>query len=353
MNAVKAFLFSCLLPFLPLAAAGQNEITLMSYNVENLFDDVSDGTEYSSYDPAKSGWNRKSYLEKLSALSKVIRSAVPGGPDVLALQEVENAAVLDRLCSDYLFRLNYSYKTIVPVPGQAVHCAVASRLPIRRVGALQAEFWKGNPQRVILEVEILHRGHRLFLYNCHWKSKTGGIVETEEARRASARVLERRVRELLREDPCLDIVVIGDLNENLEEPLLSGQSLARALNPLDSSVSAGQDGAEAGEGIFLTHDPLQAGLGSGRVVLYEPWYELPVDRRGSYVYQKIWQTPDHILLSAGLFDTRGFSYEPGWFKVVRSSYLLETGTGFPKRTDAAGGGYSDHLPLLLRLRVQD
>jgi hypothetical protein len=68
------------------------------------------------------------------------------------------------------------------------------------------------------------------------------------------------------------------------------------------------------------------------------------------VFRGAWQTPDHLLLAPGLLDRRGFTWSRGGFGVVRRDFLLERRTGFPRRF--AEGGVSDHLPLLLSLRVQ-
>jgi hypothetical protein len=106
--------------------------------------------------------------------------------------------------------------------------------------------------------------------------------------------------------------------------------------------------------LFITATPERAGLRDGRVVLYEPWYELPPDQRGSAVYQGLWQTPDRILLSSGLFDREGFFYSPGSFRVLRASFLINPQNGFPKRWRHTGSGEdsgtSDHLPILLTIR---
>ena len=59
----------------------------------------------------------------------------------------------------------------------------------------------------------------------------------------------------------------------------------------------------------------------------------------------IWKTIDHILLSPGMFNGKGFEYES--FRVFKDDFLLNT-WGYPLswRTET-GYGYSDHLPILL------
>ncbi len=321
----------------------QPKLTILSYNVKNLFDDVDDGTEYERFDPERGAWTRADFDRKLRAVAEVIKKSTLNGPDVVALQEVENRHALDRLCGGYLGLLGYDYRAVVPVGDQAVQCAVVSRYPIRRVGVLNPGDWDDRGQRFILETEIEYRGQTLFLFNNHWKSKTGGSRSTEPARVASAQVLTRRIGELLVKDPDADIVVLGDFNENVEEFRARAGRYRTALLPFEAR------GSDAPGILYLADTPEKAGLQDDLVVLYETWYELPEDKRGSYVYQGLWQTPDHILLSPGLFDSRGFTYSRGQFQVLRSSFLIHSKSGFPKH--GSKWPYSDHLPLLLTLGV--
>jgi hypothetical protein len=71
------------------------------------------------------------------------------------------------------------------------------------------------------------------------------------------------------------------------------------------------------------------------------------------VYQKEWQTMDHILLSPGLFDTESFTYRWGSFAAVRLPFLLLP-DGSPKKWNGLRGarGYSDHLPLVVTLDIR-
>lgn len=341
MKAIAAFfLFNVSLLFL----ACHPHITILSYNVENLFDDVDDGTEYEDFDPGNGKWNTATFENRLASVAEVVRRSVAGGPDVLALQEVEGEAALHRLCDEYLWRQQYAYQVIVPAEDQAVHCAVASRLPIRRVGAWRPAESNSRSQRVILEVEIVLEVGRLYLFNAHWKSKTGGVPQTEDARRSSAAILRERLAAILGEDPEADIVVLGDLNENIQEPELVEKGIPRALSPLSPNLPC------SAESVYLTHEPEKAGLQNGCLALYETWFEIPEDDRWSYIYSGEPQTPDHILLTSGLFDTDGFFYAPGGFSVVRQDFLLQPRSCYPVRMREDGSGYSDHLPLLIRLR---
>ena len=334
---MKSFRFFLLPLLLSLFLSCQYKLAVLSYNVENLFDDVDDGTEYDDFDPERGEWGSREFDDKLKSVAEVLRRSYPGGPDIAALQEVENLNVLNALCDRYL--PDYTHRMLASSPGQAVHCALISRYPIVRTHTLDAGIYDGRKQRYIIEAEIEAFGNRLIVFNNHWKSKIGGVRETEAARLASARALSRRLEILFREDPASDIVVIGDLNENLDEFERTGEAYRTALLPQYADVPC------AGC-LYLTDDPLHTGMTEDRFILYSPWYEIA---GGSYVYQGEWQTPDHFLLSTGLFDSQGFRYEKGNFQVLRSAYLTDERTGFPRRDASIQG--SDHLPLLLVLNI--
>jgi endonuclease/exonuclease/phosphatase family metal-dependent hydrolase len=282
---------------------------VLSYNVENLFDDRDGGLEYPDYRGER--WGPERYAGKLAAVARAIRASCPGGPDLAALQEVESERALEDL-GRRLEPLGYRYRVFVPQPGAVTGVAFLSRLPVLRTRALSVPAPEGPaqaPLRHIVEIEVECRGHTLRVLNNHWKAKTEGVRETEPQREAAAEVLARRLARILAEDPAADLLVLGDFNRNLEE--LDGWSRAAGL--------------------------------------HDPWLGLPPERRGSAVHRGAWQTPDHVLLAPGLRDRRGFRWPQGAFRVVRPPFLLERRTGFPRRF--ASGGASDHLPLLLGLRV--
>ena len=74
-------------------------------------------------------------------------------------------------------------------------------------------------------------GHTLYVFDNHWKAKTGGVKATEASRLQSAAVLARRLREILAQDPSADIVVAGDMNESTDEYVRTGRKYQTALIP--------------------------------------------------------------------------------------------------------------------------
>jgi endonuclease/exonuclease/phosphatase family metal-dependent hydrolase len=315
------------------SAAG---ITIMSYNVLNLFDDVHDGTEYREFDPARGKWTAELFGARITAISNVVRKAVRGGPDLLLLQEVENAYTLESLVSRGLKGMGYAWSVLVPKPGSAVNVAIVSRLPIVRVRSHAVAAWKGEAVRDVIEVEVRSASHTLYVFNNHWKSKTEGVRVTEAARRKAAEVLGRRIAEILSADPEADIIAAGDLNECADEYVRTGMRYQTALMP------DGNDGAAtAPRSLALSSAHGSWSTAEGTCTLFEPWLEGTHTPAGSYSWQGEWLTMDHMLLSRGLFDLHGFTYHPGSFKPVSLPFLL--------KGDKA---YSDHLPLIMTLDVE-
>ncbi|HEY9594539.1 MAG TPA: endonuclease/exonuclease/phosphatase family protein, partial [Spirochaetia bacterium] len=301
-------------------------LTLMSWNVRNLFDDVRDGAEYREFDPDRGVWTAESFRLKVDAIGRVVRAAERGGPDVLFLQEIENANALETLVSRGLRGMGYRWKVFVPKTGCATNVAIVSRVPVRRVGTLAVTAWRGTEAvRDIVEADLDGPAGGLVVFCVHWKAKTEGVRATEPSRREAAAALSARVGEILDAVPAADVVVAGVFNECVDEHARIGRRYPTALMPEGSG-----DGA-----LVVTARP-GTWEADGACVLYDPWLEQPRTPPGSYHYQGEWLSMDHILLSRGLFDRKGYGYRRGSFTTV-------------PLPASRSGPVSDHLPVVLTL----
>ena len=187
-----------------------------------------------------------------------------------------------------------------------------------------------------------------------------GIISTTESQIKTichpflhlSQILHEQVvltNEILYDDLFADIVVLGDFNENKEEFREAGCDYQTALIPLAVNVP----GFYSDESLFLTDNPGFSPIPGGPVVFFESWYDADSLEKGSYVYKSRWQTPDHILLSYGLFHEKGYMYEKGSFQVMNSSFLLDPVTGYPDSWEhgTQSHGYSDHLPLYITVHI--
>ena len=329
-----------------LAACGNAgpTLTVVSYNVQNLFDATDDGGEYREFTVA-GGWNEALYTAKLRAIGSALRAAVAGGADLVALQEVEHHGAARRLVDLELARHGYRHVVWLPDAHSANGPVVLSKLPVRRVGALWMEGSPEQPLRPVLEVEVAvgeaADAPSLFLFNNHWKSKRGGAAETEQYRRQAAELLAARLQEIYRADPAADVIVAGDLNVSVDEYERRGGRYVTALMPAEAS---------AGGALAVT---AAVPSPTAPLELFSPWYDYRATGRipeGSYLYRGTWETIDHLLLGPGLFDGIGVSYAGSDRFAVISDGLLDA-AGSPRRflRGPPPGGYSDHLPLRLEL----
>jgi endonuclease/exonuclease/phosphatase family metal-dependent hydrolase len=361
----------CIVPVLMLCCCLCDEdpgerITIMSYNVQEFFDDVDNGTEFDEYDPGTGKWNTHLFKKRVDNILRVIRSSVPGGPDIIALQEVENMNTLGTLFHSGLRDMGYTCIVMAPEQGSAMNTGIISRIPVRYVRAYSLNMYEGRPLRKIIEGEFHYKGEVLYLFNNHWKSKRGSALETEESRKEAASILIARINELTARDPYADIVVCGDFNENVNEFNEIGEAYQTALVPstrmdmipyYDSSIFLALEPwefqkvpIEFKEIPCEFHSP-EIPLEKKPCLLFEPWYQYHEGEAGSYVFHQQWQTPDHILLSYGLFHEKGFVYKEQSFIVMNKPFLLDPLTSYPLTWDHARKkqGYSDHLPLLLTI----
>ena len=333
------------------AAGSATRLTAASWNVQALFDGVEDGTEYDDYAVA-SGWSDVKYRVRLERIGEVVALMVPGGPDVLALQEIENGRVLEGLAKGPLGKYGYGYTARAALPGAALGIALLSRFPLSRIRAHQASVPFGETPRPILEARVETALGPVVVFVCHWKSKLGEAERTEAVRTASAKVLVRRIAELALEDPTMDIVVLGDLNENWDEFERQGGLAPTALLPDNSRAAsvvnpAGAPDSHAGNLLVLSPErPPRADCLPGAVALYSPWPASPWP--GSYAYRGVWETIDHVLLNPALFDSKGWEY--GSFTVLDSPILVDDDL-FPETYNPrTGGGFSDHLPVVVEFK---
>lgn len=342
----------CTLPFLDGGSA--ESVTILSYNVENLFDDVTNGTEYYQYDPSRGEWTTELFHRKLAALSEVILSSPRGGADILALQEVENINAAETLRDHYLKGGGYKYIQMTKTPDSAIQLVCMSRYPIISSRSHRTSIDALPLTRPIMEVTLDIEGVHCTLLLNHWKSKYGGAEETEPLRLASAALIRRRTAEIKEEFPERDIIVAGDLNVRTDEYEFINREYPTALMPLsEAAASPGESAWEnafsrTAEPLFLTGNPEKA---DGIAIFYSPWLEEETDPPGSYVYGGEWEQIDHFLLGPNLFDGKGVDFLD--FSVEAPDFILGK-DGYPYsfyRT--SGTGYSDHLPLLMELRIMD
>lgn len=327
---------------------GEASLSIATYNVHNLFDDIDDGGEYPEFRAGSGRWNGALYRKRLDGVAEAVLSFPSGGskgPDILCLQEVESLKVLRDLSSGPLSACRYSWCALGGPESSPIHCAVLSRVPVSRARFHAVDCAGGFRQGrdcIELDVAVPESGRRpktapergsleFTLFVCHWKSRLEGARETEGQRRQAAALLAGRARQIRLARPGRPIVICGDFNESPDEYDAIGRMYPTALMT---------DAEAAGSGQFLV-------VGFDRRLIPEGGFYSPWGDSGgySYKYKGKEERIDGFLLSKEFFDGDGAEYEG--FAVSDLPALMDA-DGVPVPWDG-NSGHSDHLPLLLEL----
>jgi len=332
-------------------AADSGLLAIMTWNIHNLFDGEDNGYEYDEFLQSQ-GWSAEKYTGRINNITDAIGRIEPQ-PDIILLQEIESLKILEDISNS--LNSGYLQSHFAANPGAAVGVGIISKYPLSEVKAHSITVGSDTAPRPVLEARI----QGLVIFICHWKSKLGGDEATEGTRRASARVILRRVRELQETEPDLGIIISGDLNQNYDEFYRQNASMICALLPDDpycakESMSGESGGSGQKDFIVISKDrpPVPVNFPPETITFYSPWIrEL---ENGSYFYKNDWETIDHFLISRQLFGDTALS---GWEykKTVIINYPpFANANGIPVPYNARTGlGMSDHLPLMLFLAVRE
>ena len=332
-------------------------LTILSFNVENLFDSTLDGSEYAEFTP-QAGWDEGDVIARLSRLGDFL-SRVEPPPDLLVLTEVENEALFERLCGEYLPDLALEYTVFCRDGRGATGVGIASRYPISAARSLMARSGGFPPLRPTVEARVVLPMTEIVVFANHWKSKRGGEAQTEELRRAAAQLVGSRIAELQSGEPSLPIVVAGDLNEEVVRldakeyaypPALVPWEVWRVWQGESDERPAWYDAvyAETHPFLLVTGDRLPVLSFSARerpVLLYSPWEES--GEEGSYWYWNRWERIDHLLCNGAALDGEHLSLR--FFTTVRLEEYL-SGDRIPLSFEE--GGVSDHLPVVAQWELR-
>lgn len=326
-------LSSCLMPESELP----DSISIMTWNVQNLFDDEYSGLEYDEYNPEESDWDEQKMRIKLENLSEPLLQLDEKLPDILLLQEVENQDIVERLNREYLGGY-YKFTNAWESSQSAICNAVLSVFIPEEVHLHYPGSYGKTPLRPLSEIHFLLGDERLILFNNHWKSRSGGQLATEEARIMSSAVLTRRIGEL-RTQGYHNVIVAGDLNGSCDDYRPGGHQTAQI--PVQDMESVSWKNS-----IFISSDKQDTLISGEKVILYSPWAGM--DAPGSYYFQNRWMKLDHFLLDRGLFDGQGLDFlEADCLNLP----ILSDDSGQPFSWESwRSAGVSDHFPLYLSLK---
>ena len=289
----------------------QDSLTIISYNVENLFDYKHDTLKNdSSFLPeGMHHWTYHRYQTKLDQIAQVIVN-ISGWESaaLVGLCEVENAHCLRDLCYR-LKRFHYKYIHYESADERGIDVALlydTTMVKILNSKPLHIPLENDNTRDILYVEALLTTNDTLHAMICHLPSKLGGTASTDWKRKAAKRVIQQQVDSILLLQPTAKIIVMGDMNS---EPINDLQHL---------------------DNLMISHNRVG---------------------KGTHKYQGIWSCLDQFYISHSLKEmAQATIFTPKWLLEEDTKYLDYQ----PKRTYVGyryHGGYSDHLPVVLKVNL--
>jgi endonuclease/exonuclease/phosphatase family metal-dependent hydrolase len=235
--------FFILYILLSLSFLKAERVSLLTYNLENLFDSVDDPRiEDETFLPFSSkqnkehqekckkqnaqsrhrlwqclylDWSKKKIDSKMKNLAEVVfKSSGSRGPDVLIVEEVENRVIVEEWNQKHLKKANYSVYHVDSPDKRGIDQAVLTRLPVLKTKYHRLEFKKffkkTKELRGILEVVVQLPQLKLHVLAVHLPSQQSSFEERE--------VLLNKLNSLALEISTNEALVVGgDFNISAEE----------------------------------------------------------------------------------------------------------------------------------------
>lgn len=343
MKKIKIFSLSFILILLiPFTLSCQshlenNEIFIATWNVENLFDTEDDPfKDDSEFLPeSKKQWTDDKLETKLTNLMRVINYMNDGcGPDILALQEVENINVVKRL----LYKLNFRNYVLVyreSPDNRGIDVTLIYDRDIFNIvfaDTIQVNLLVKQKTRHILYVVLNHkaRNENLHIFVNHWPSRLGGQVKSEPKRIIAATTLRQKVDSLFQIDKNTNILILGDFNDEPDDI-----SISKILNA--KNYDCQENNITSAELINLAYKIYESG-------------------KGTYMYGSDWNMIDQIIISSSLVDKKNIDYLCVSFEIIQPDYMVQKEgdkIGAPIPTYSGNryiGGFSDHFPVAAKFK---
>ncbi|MCK5823126.1 MAG: endonuclease [Bacteroidales bacterium] len=316
----------------------KTKLTVVSYNVENLFDTFDDAVKKDEeFTPTgKKKWTNERFNEKINNISKVICSINENElPEIIGLYEIENDYVLKALIKkgclakgDYKFVHEESpdfrgIDVALLYRADEFKCLSHKKIPII------FPFSKITKTRDILYIKgIASDTDTLHIFLNHWSSRLGGQIKSEPKRVFIAKLLRLHVDSLLEINHNAKIIIMGDFND--EPTNISINNVLNANNKRKNTT-------------------------------YKDLYNLLYDKeniegKGTLHYRKDWNMLDNLIVSQSLINSKeGYSLNYNSGKIFNPKWICykdKSGNFVPNRSYGGSkyfGGYSDHFPVYFTL----
>jgi len=303
--------------------------------VENLFDTIDDpNTIDEEFLPdGKLKWNTERYTKKLAHIVEALTLNTTENPLLIGFAEIENGKVVEDVARTGRFAATkYKLAHKDSPDARGIDCALlydSERFRALSVEplAVTIDSIPGFKTRDVLYVKGELAGKKvLHVFVNHWPSRRGGEKESEMKRQRAAEIARQKIDAILEADPKANIILMGDFNDHPTD-----NSVAMVLKAKATSVETAD--------------------------LFNLLYDDHVAGKGTHNYQGKWGVLDQLIVSSAFYKGRkGLKIDGNDAKIVYEEVLLFTqkdGSKKPSTTYGGPnyyGGYSDHLPVMLRLK---
>lgn len=321
----------------------QEQIRVVAYNVENLFD-TKDNPQTNDDDflpEGKNKWTHYRYWQKLKNITRVITAiGEMKSPALVGLIEIENDSVLHDLTRRSPLRMQrYSYICTDSPDRRGVNVGLLYQpedFKLIKYHEYQVEppRFHNHPTRHILHgIGQLVNGDTLDVFVCHYPSRREGKRKSEPYRVNASRIIREKVDSLFRERTKARVIIMGDFNDEPQDKSLSQVLGARPLEeqrvPKDTLVN-----------LF--------------------WRKHKAVPQGTYRFQGKWNMLDQFIVSGSLLDASStVRVLPLSVKIFAPTFLHEEDVTYggikPFRTYLGPryiGGFSDHFPIVMDLIIE-
>ena len=327
-------LFTCLLIVLNLQLYAAQQSWVGFYNLENLFDTVSNvGVEDEDRTPhGRYRWTSERMELKISKLHSVIdsinKAVAPYEWSVLGVCEVENASLVDQLCRRFDSGQNCRFVHFESPDLRGIDVALVynakrfspTHFERKRVNLFLSD---DTPKytRDLLVVSGWLTGVKVHFIIAHWPSRSGGQKRSEHFRSTASYYSRRIIDSIRTKDNDAQIILMGDLNDD----------------PSDRSVRRLVKETVKFEGLYNPMEALhQRGVGS--IAHRDRWHLFD-----QLIFTSNFKTEGGLQLKrAGVFKRPFLTQQRGRFK----DYPFRTFVGSNYQ-----GGYSDHFPVIALLKT--
>ena len=311
-------------------------VRLMFYNVENFFDIYNDSlTDDDEFLPeGVMRWNYKRYTNKLNSLYKTIVAAGEWEPPpLIGFCEIEKRKILeDLIYGTYLSKFKYSIIHEESPDRRGIDVCLIYRKEIMHL--IRYKYWTPGKDilpffdsRSVLYTKFLIGTDTLHLIVNHWPSRRGGVLAGESNRFLIAAMIRGKVDSILKKNINEEkVVIVGDFNCTPQDEVI--KSLVYANDPAKTLIN-------------LSDSLEKTGL-------------------GTYRYMGTWEMIDQVLVNHNMLQCKNGIYtSQNLVTIFKPDFLLYKDPKYPGYSPYPTyhgfkyqGGYSDHLPILLDLKMR-